>query len=344
MTHFNIIGGGIVGASIGYHLVKHGADVTVFDRGDHGQATNASAGIICPWVSQRRNKKWYRMVTEGAKYYPKFIGQLEKETQLDTGYICQGSISLFKNEDKLKLGYNRIKSKQEEAPEMGEVKVISCEEINQLHPHLNNEYPGVFVEGGGQVRGKILLHALKKAFLSLGGEWINENAPEQIEGYNIYTTGAWGRYQNFEPTVRHQRSEVLHFKIEDREPVSAPVIMALGPIYIVEMGVNQYAIGTTHIDTNSFDAIPSHENYQYLRELAERYFPNSKITDIEMLVGLKPYTRDHLPFIGAIDESTYVVNGLGATGLTASPVVGREVANYLMGQQTSLNLEEYGYI
>lgn len=344
MVHYNIIGGGIVGASIGYHLIKLGAGVTVYDRGDHGQATNASAGIICPWVSQRRNQKWYRLVTEGAKYYPSFIDTLEKETQLDTGYTRRGSISLFKNDDKLKLGFNRISKKQQEAKEMGEVKIITREEINEFHPDLNNQYPGVFVEGGGQVKGKMLLHALKTAFLSHGGEWLQQDAPSDLDGFNIYTTGAWGRYQNFEPAVRHQRSEVLHFKIDSENKVSAPVIMALGPIYIVEMGMNQFAIGTTHIDTDSFDAVPSEENYEYLRGLAERYFPNSKITDIEMMVGLKPYTRDHLPFIGKIDSKTYAVNGVGATGLTASPVIGREVARRLMGKETVLNLEDYHYV
>lgn len=344
MTHYNIIGGGIAGASIGYHLISLGAEVTIYDREDSGQATNASAGIICPWISQRRNKKWYRLVTTSAKYYPDFIKALEDETGLDTGYTRRGSISLFKNEEKLALGYNRISKKKDDSPEMGEVKIIPKEDINHFHPDLNNQYPGIFVEGGGQVKGRLLLHALKTAFLSKGGKWLTQEIPDDLDGYKIYTTGAWGRYQNSGPDIRHQRSEVLHFKVDSNVPVHTPVIMALGPIYIVEMDLNQFAIGTTHIDTDSFEAVPSKENYEYLRGLAERYFPDKKITDVEMLVGLKPYARDHLPFIGHVEDSVYVVNGLGATGLTAGPVIGREVARSLMGLDTELNLEDYSYI
>lgn len=343
MTHFNIIGGGILGASTAYHLNKLGASVTVYDRADTGQATRASAGIINPWVSQRRNKKWYRLVSEGAKYYPRFISTLEDETGLDTGYTKRGSISLFKDDEVLGLGYNRISGKQDDAPEMGDVKIIGREEINQYHPHLNSEYPGVYVEGGGQVKGKQLLHALKTAFLSNGGEWVQGEKPEDASGFNIYTTGAWGRFQNFGADVTHQRSEVLHFRIEEDTGQETPVIMALGPIYIVEMGINQFAIGTTHIDTDSFEARPSEQNYQYLRGLAERYFPDSEIKDIEMMVGLKPYTRDHLPYVGQIDDRTFAVNGLGATGLTAGPVLGREVARHLMGDKTVLDLSDYSY-
>lgn len=56
-----VIGAGILGASAAYHLAKAGAKVTVIDRKDPGQATDAAAGIICPWLSQRRNKAWYAL-------------------------------------------------------------------------------------------------------------------------------------------------------------------------------------------------------------------------------------------------------------------------------------------
>lgn len=52
-----IIGGGILGASTAFYLSKQGTEVILIDRHDKGQATDAAAGIICPWISQRRNKK-----------------------------------------------------------------------------------------------------------------------------------------------------------------------------------------------------------------------------------------------------------------------------------------------
>src|SRR5699024_9322032 len=72
-----IIGGGIAGASSAYYLSKEGVDVTLIDRSDTGQATDAAAGIICPWLAQRRNKAWYRLVRMAAKMYPDLIKELE---------------------------------------------------------------------------------------------------------------------------------------------------------------------------------------------------------------------------------------------------------------------------
>ena len=74
-----VIGAGILGASTAYHLAKSGAEVLLVDRKDTGQATDAAAGIICPWLSQRRNQDWYQLAKAGARYYPGLIAELERD-------------------------------------------------------------------------------------------------------------------------------------------------------------------------------------------------------------------------------------------------------------------------
>lgn len=56
MKKVMIIGGGIIGLTLANYLDKTKFDVTVIDS-LIGQATSASAGIISPWLSKRRNKK-----------------------------------------------------------------------------------------------------------------------------------------------------------------------------------------------------------------------------------------------------------------------------------------------
>jgi D-amino-acid dehydrogenase len=43
-----VVGAGVFGASVAYHLAREGAEVVVFDRDDAGRATSAGAGIVCP--------------------------------------------------------------------------------------------------------------------------------------------------------------------------------------------------------------------------------------------------------------------------------------------------------
>lgn len=346
MKRYTIVGGGVAGASIAYHLLSLGNSVTVYDRNDPGKASLASAGIIAPWISQRRNKTWYYLVKHGAAYYPEFIKKLEDQTCLQTGYQQRGVMSLFRNAEVLKKGYKRISAKQVDAPMMGDVQMIPKENTSSLHPTLISHFGSVFVPGGAQVKGALLNAALKQAVINLGGTWLHEDfSLAKRDGFTIYTTGAWGIEQQTKPVVRHQRSELFHFEI-DSHPIAAnnPVVMALGPIYIVDMGPNQFGIGTTHEDTESFDTTPNDKHYKYLKSLAETYFNGYVIRDIDMYVGLKPYTRDHLPFIGRVNEDTYVVNGLGSTGLTASPLIGREVARELTSTPSDIDLSGFNYI
>lgn len=100
MKSYIVVGAGILGASTAYHLAKAGANVTIVDRQQVGQATDAAAGIVCPWLSQRRNKAWYKIVKGGARYYSSLIQQLEEDGETDTGYNRVGAISLHIDEKK----------------------------------------------------------------------------------------------------------------------------------------------------------------------------------------------------------------------------------------------------
>ncbi|WP_258870972.1 NAD(P)/FAD-dependent oxidoreductase, partial [Halobacillus trueperi] len=107
MKKYIVVGGGVLGASTAYHLAKEGVDVKIIDRKDEGQATEAAAGIVCPWLAQRRNKRWYRLVKGGARYYPELIRQLEAEGETRTGYRRVGAISLQRDEAKLEKTIER---------------------------------------------------------------------------------------------------------------------------------------------------------------------------------------------------------------------------------------------
>ena len=52
MTHtapdYLILGGGVIGLSLAYHLSRQGASVTVLDGGEQGQASSAAAGMLAP--------------------------------------------------------------------------------------------------------------------------------------------------------------------------------------------------------------------------------------------------------------------------------------------------------
>ena len=140
-----IIGGGIVGCSIAYHLTRDGiTNVVLLER---NQLTSGTTWHAAGLVGQLRAT---RNLTELAKYTTTLFEGLERETGQATGFKQNGSFSLALSEGRLEellRGASMAKS-------FGlEVDVVSVGEIRERLPHYNmeNVKGGVFLPKDGQV-------------------------------------------------------------------------------------------------------------------------------------------------------------------------------------------------
>ena len=92
-----IIGGGIVGCSVAYHLTKLGwSDVLVLERKELGSGTTwAAAGLL---AQLRQNQE----MTNLAKYTVDLYEGLEAETGVATGFRKNGAVAVCQTEDRRK--------------------------------------------------------------------------------------------------------------------------------------------------------------------------------------------------------------------------------------------------
>lgn len=171
-----VVGAGILGASTAYHLARLGADVLIVDRQDAGQATQAAAGIICPWLSQRRNRDWYRLATAGARYYPELIAELEAEGETQTGYARVGALSLHADGQRLAAQEERARQRREEAPEIGELARLDEAQTRERFPLLSAGYEALAVSGAARVDGRALRDALLRSAVRHGARQLTGDA------------------------------------------------------------------------------------------------------------------------------------------------------------------------
>lgn len=359
-----IIGAGVLGASTAYHLSKNGVSVTVVDRFDKGQATDAAAGIICPWISQRRNKAWYTLVRKGAKYYTSLIEQLQLDGETETGYNRVGAISLHKEPEKLlKLAERAIK-RREEAPEIGEVAVLSPAQTKELFPVLSEEYGSVLVSGGAKVNGRALRNALINASKKHGATYISGDAKlakkaDLVTGVQvgenriqadqvILTCGAWSKELlqpigiNFK--VVPQKAQIIHLKISNKDTHNWPVVMPPNNQYILSFDNGRIVMGATHEDEAGFDTrVTAGGMNEILGKCLEVAPGLNDGTVLETRVGFRPFTPGFLPIIGKLPthENVLLANGLGASGLTSGPFLGAELARLAMGDPMELDIQNY---
>ena len=364
MKKIIVIGGGILGASTAYHLAKKGAEVIIVDRKDKGQATDAAAGIICPWLSQRRNKAWYSLAKAGARYYPSLIEELKKDGETKTGYAKVGAISLHTDQKKLDKMIERALIRRQEAPEIGEITPLSPQETKSLFPLVDEKFASVHVSGGARVDGRELRDSLLRAAHKNGATLIHENADllfdkKKVVGVragdkNFYAdtvivcAGAWAHPLlsplGVDLKIKFQKAQIVHLELPDEHTDNWPVVMSPGTLYLLAFEGNKIVAGSTHEDTEVFDTRVTAGG---LQELFNKSFETApclnKGTFLEARVGFRPFTPGFLPVIGALPgwEGILVANGLGSSGLTVGPYLGAELAKLALGLQLDIDLENY---
>ncbi|WP_100374498.1 NAD(P)/FAD-dependent oxidoreductase [Bacillus sp. FJAT-45037] len=364
MKRYIIVGGGILGASTAYHLAKEGRDVTVIERNDRGQATEAAAGIVCPWLTQRRNKAWYQLAKGGAKYYPSLIQELEDLGEGDTGYERVGAIGLHSDSSKLDKMEERAHKRLQEAPEIGKITRLNHEETKKLFPLLAEGYEAVHVSGAARVNGQALKKALLSAAVKLGatihyGEASLLHDGKKVHGVRfrgkdlegdkvILTTGAWAN-ELLEPLgihfkIKPQKAQIIHLEFANLDVGSWPVVMPPTNQYLLSFNDGRVVIGATHEDDVGFDLRPTVGGMYEILDKALAVAPGlSDATVVETKVGFRPVAPNFLPIIGDVPNwgGLVVANGLGSSGLTVGPFLGAELAKLASGENLEIDLAHY---
>ena len=125
-----IIGGGVIGCSIAYHLAKMGwSDVVLLER---QQLTSGTTWHAAGLVGQLRTSI---NMTKLAKYTSELYRGLEDETGQATGYRQCGSISIATNNER----FEELKRSASMAKVFDlEVTVVDAAEIKQRYPLVND--------------------------------------------------------------------------------------------------------------------------------------------------------------------------------------------------------------
>jgi len=151
-----IVGGGIAGCSVAYHLAKLGqTDVVVLEQGKLTSGTTwHAAGLI---GQMRPNRNMTRMSKYGIELY----STLEAETGLATGWKQCGSVNVARTEARMKVLRKQIALARSFGVEVHE---ISPTEIGERAPLLRTDdlVGGIWVPGDGKANPTDLCMSLAK--------------------------------------------------------------------------------------------------------------------------------------------------------------------------------------
>ncbi|MDB9918921.1 FAD-dependent oxidoreductase [Amylibacter sp.] len=203
-----IVGGGVIGCSVAYHLAKKGwNDVVLLER---KQLTSGTTWHAAGLIAQLRASA---NMTKLAKYSQELYGNLEKETGVATGFKRCGSITVALTEERKEEIFRQAAM----ARAFGvDVEEISPKEVKSKYEHLNIDgvKAGVWLPKDGQGDPGNITQALAKGARNRGAKifentlvtgitkkgrrvsgvnWNSENESGYIEADMVVNCGGmWG--------------------------------------------------------------------------------------------------------------------------------------------------------
>jgi len=357
-----IIGGGVTGASVAYHLAKLGwQDVVLLERKQFSCGTTwHAAGLI---GTVRANESHARLT----EYSMNLLHDLEKETGQSTGFRQVGSLSIAHTEDRWEE-LRRVAS-MNNAFGVTQVDLVTPEEIGNLFPLMKFDdlIGGTFVEHDGKgnpieittafIKGA-RLHGAKCLENVLVDDVLIENG--KVTGvvteqgtiktdFVVNCGGMWAR----ELGRRNRINVPLHacehyYAITEKHADITPDLPVLRDhdksIYIKEdaggllVGAfekNARAWGQKGIPADfCFDELPGHMEDQLMPVLEDAMVRVPMLADMgwrSFFCGPESFTPDDQFHVGQVPDvqGYFVAAGLNSVGIQSSGGIGKVCAEWM---------------
>jgi D-amino-acid dehydrogenase len=358
-----VVGSGIAGASVAYHAVLAGADVTLVGEPLPGEATAAGAGIVGPWTSEGSDPNWYRIAAGGARYYPSLIERLEADGEQALSYRRVGALRLGDSAEALEPLRQRLVERQAETPELGEVSVLTGVEAQAWFPPLRAGGSALFISGAARVDGRAMRDALQRSAALHGARFVPGSARLEVSGDAVTgvlvdgvrleadavvaAAGAWTP-ELLAPTgvsvdVEPQRGQIVHLGLSGTDTSRWPVVLPGTDHYLLAFDDSRVVVGATREVDSGFDYRVTAAGLAEVLNEALAVAPGlGTATHLETRIGFRPYRPGGRPLIGPVGgvAGLHVITGFGPTGLTMAPYAGRVLAAALVGSP-ELDLAPY---
>jgi len=364
-----IIGGGIIGCSIAYHLTKIGiTDVVLLER---KQLTSGTTWHAAGLVGQLRAT---RNMTELAQYTSELFQTLEAETGQATGFKQSGSISLALNDERME----ELKRGASMARNFGlEVEVVGLSEIAELYPMLNLEgaVGGVFLPKDGQTNPIDTTQAYAKG-ARMGGARIVEGVNVQkilVEqgravgistaegeiraGTTVLAAGMWSRELAGQVGVSVPLHAAEHFYIVT-EPVEGlakdlPVLRVPDECAYFKEDAGKILLGAFEPVAKpwgmegippdfEFETLPEDfDHFEPILEQAVKRLPLLADAGIQTFFnGPESFTPDDRYLLGETPEvpDLFVAAGLNSIGIQSSGGAGKVLAEWIRDRLPPIDL------
>jgi glycine oxidase len=357
-----VVGGGVIGCAIAWHLQRSGAKVTLLERGRIGDgASSAAAGMLAPFAESSRSGPFADLATLGLDTFVRRAEELRAASGIDFQFHQDGILRVAETTEQAEALQQAMRWQNEAGAAM---EWLDQAELADFEPGLaSTVLGGVYSPSEGQVNPALLVQALASAATASGTQII-ENC--EVQGFRrkadgvsalLLPTGelpaeqvvlaggawsaAWCRDLGHAIPLYPVRGQMVALS----QPLSAVRhIVYSRDGYLVPKADGSVFVGATEEETAGFDSSVTAGGLGWLLAVAGRLAP--RLAQARMLrawAGLRPGTADHLPLIGSLPGLTNVTLAAGhfRNGILLSLITGELVAQQILQQSDSPQLAAF---
>jgi glycine cleavage system aminomethyltransferase T/glycine/D-amino acid oxidase-like deaminating enzyme len=358
-----VIGGGVAGCSVAYHLAKYGWKDTVLLERD--QLTSGTTWHAAGLVGQLGASA---TITRLRKYSLNLYQELEKKTGLSTGLKQNGAITVATTSERL-----QELLRQATAAQLFDVNVetVSKKRIKELYPIINDEdiLGGVYMHEDGQADPTGVTNVLAKA-AKMEGAKIFEKTPvekilvkdKKIVGvqtkfgkidceYVVIATGMWSRQIGEDIGVSIPLYPNEHFYIIteplEKLPKNLPVLRDYNSCLYLKEDAGKMLVGIFEPNAKpafkdkgivpedfSFGEFP--DDFDHFEPYLEKSFQRLPILETagirKFFSGPESFTPDTQYLLGETPEVNNLFSccGFNSIGIASSGGAGRVTAEWMI--------------
>jgi 4-methylaminobutanoate oxidase (formaldehyde-forming) len=364
-----VIGGGVIGTSVAYHLAHQGEDVLLLERDRLTSGTTwHAAGLMVTFGSTSETS------TEMRKYTRDLYSRLEAETGLATGFSPVGFIEVAGDEDRLEE-YRRVSAFNRWCGV--DVQEISPRGVGELFPLARTDdlLAGFYVAEDGRANPVDVTMSMARG-ARMAGARIAEGVPVldvltergAVTGVRtaigevecevvVNCAGMWARQlaERNRVTVPLQAAEHYYLLTEEIPGISRdwPVLedpasfgyfreegggLLLG---LFEAVCAPWQVGRVPDDFSFGELPPDWERMgPYLEKAMGRVPISSEIGITKFFCGPESFTPDLQPVVGEAPEvrNYFVAAGLNSIGILTGGGLGRALAHWIVDGRPDIDI------
>ncbi|MDC1485901.1 FAD-dependent oxidoreductase, partial [Pelagibacteraceae bacterium] len=373
-TKVVVIGGGVIGCSVAYHLAKFGwKDVILLER---DQLTSGTTWHAAGLVSQLGPTA---AVTKIRKYTLDLYKELEQKVDHSAGLRLNGALSIAQNKGR----WEELKRQATTAQLYDvNVQILNKEKIKKDFPIINTKdvIGGILMPGDGAADPSGVTHMLAKAAKTEGVQIFEKSPVEKIliknkrvEGvivneqkieceYIVLASGMWSRQIGKQAGVSVPLYPAEHFYIIT-EPIknlskNLPVIRDFDNSTYIKEDAGKILVGifegksipafnkTNKVPENfSFGEFPENfEHFEPYLEAAVKRFPILETAGIrKFFAGPESFTPDTNTLLGEVPEvkNFFLCCGLNSIGIGSGGGVGKVTAEWMINGHINEDIFNY---